>query len=170
LILGLIIFVGLIGIGALAVYVAIATPAEEQLQGMRVQATQTTVDLQRAQQDRDEAVQQRQEADTRAEEAEEQLAQEVTRNQVLRVMNAVITAQVAVVEEDSAEAGRALTTAENILRQAKPRLDQLDPSYTATFENLFSLARNDLERDLDFAAQDLERIRVELTRLDDALE
>jgi hypothetical protein len=167
---GIVIFVSLVALGALVVYVVMARPAEEQLRVLRSQATQAADDLLLAQKERDLAIEQRQTADTRAEEARERLSRELTRIQVLRAVNAISTAQMAVAAEERDDAERALNIAESLLRQAKPRLDQLDPSYSTAFENLFSLARSDLDRDLTFAAQDLERLRLELSRLDNALQ
>lgn len=167
---GLAIFVFLVALGGLAVYLALARPAEEQLRDLRAQATQAASDLQRVQQERDRAVEQLRAADDRAIEASERLTLEVTRNAVLRATTAVSAARLSVALEDRDAAARALAEAEDAIEIAKPGLDKLDPSHAQTFSNLFSLARSDLERDLTFAAQDLERLSLELSRLDEALQ
>lgn len=165
----LLFFVILAGIGALAVYLLLYRPLDQQLQQTQSQAAQTAADLKQAQADLETARQEQAAAEASAGQDRERLTKELTRVQILRTMSALKTAQVAIQAKDKAAAARALDTAENTVKQASTRLEKVDSNAPSNLQALFTLVRNGLDRDLTVADQDLERLLAELSRLDNVL-
>ena len=166
---GLLFFVILAGIGALAVYLLLYRPLDERLNETQAQAAQTTADLEQAQKDLAAARNAQKAAEARAEQDQDRLVTELTRVQILRALGELKTAKVAIYAEDKEAAEQAMDSAETITQQASARLNRIEPNASSTLDALFTLVRNGLDRDLELASADLDRLLAELTRLDSAL-
>lgn len=160
----------ILGLGALAGYILLYRPLDQQLQAAHTRATESAVDLQRAQFDLNKAQTDLKDAQTRAKASDDQLSTELTRVQVLRAMSALKTAQVSMQAKDKAAAAKSLATAEDILKQAQTRLNKTDPAESSTLQALFTLVKNGLDRDLTQASKDLDRLLMELSLLDNRLQ
>ncbi len=156
--------VGLFGLGLLAGYVLLYRPAAQQLDNAHRQATLTAADLQQARQDLDSARQNQQTAQTQAGDVQARLDIEIARSQILRSMNAITQARMAIQANNKAGAVKSLDTAKGYLQAIQPLLSKRDSQQAATLEALFTLTKNDLDRDLKLAAQNLDRLQSELER------
>jgi chromosome segregation ATPase len=156
--------VGMFALGLLAGYLLLYRPTIQQLNGARVQATQTAGNLQKTRQDLATAQQDLQTAKSQVGDIQTKLDVEVARGQVLRAMNAVTLAQMAVMSNDKAAAVKNLDTAQGYMQAVQPVLEKRDAQQASTLQALFTLTKNDLDRDLKLAAQDMDRLQSELDR------
>ncbi len=156
--------VGLFALGLLSAYLFLYRPTQQQLQDARLQATQSAAEIQKIRADLSGAQQDLRASQNQAEQAKAQLETEVAREQVLRAINAVTLAQMAVQGSNKAGAVKALDTAQGYLQAVLPLLQSRDSEQASVLQALFTLAKNDLDRDLKLAGQDLERLQSELQR------
>lgn len=156
--------VGSFALGVLATYLLLYRPASQRLVETRQQATQAAGDLQQANQALTQARQDLQSAKNQAGQAQDKLEVELARSQVLRAMNALTQAQMALQANNKAGAVKALDTAQGYIQAVQPLLEKRDAQQTSTLQALFTLAKNDIDRDLKLAGQDLERLQSELQR------
>lgn len=156
--------VGLFGLGLLVGYVLLYRPAARQLDNAHRQATLTAADLQQARQDLASARQNQQTAQTQAGDTQARLDVEIARSQILRSMNAITQARMAIQGNNKAGAVKSLDTARGYLQAIQPLLAKRDAQQAATLDALFTLTKNDIDRDLKLAAQDLDRLQSELER------
>jgi hypothetical protein len=156
--------VGSFALGVLATYLLLYRPASQQLTDTRRQATQAGGDLQQANQTLTQARQDLQSAKSQAGQAQTKLEVELARSQVLRSMNALTQAQMAIQANNKAGAVKALDTARGYIQAVQPLLEKRDAQQASTLQALFTLAKNDIDRDLKLASQDLERLQSELER------
>jgi len=161
--------VGLTALGALAVYILLYRPVDQQLRETRLQATQTAGQLEQAQQDLVRAQQSVNDSQTQEQDAQSRLDLELTRIGVLRMANTVTMARLALAKNDKAAAAAALGDAQAQLKKIQPQLEKLDPTQVSTLQALFTLSKTDLDRDFKLANQDLDRLMSELERLDQNL-
>jgi hypothetical protein len=161
--------VSLFALGLLAGYLLLYRPTVQQLEATRLQATQTAAELQKSRQNLSGAQQGQQTAQGQAVQAKTQLEIEVARVQVLRAINAVTQAQMAVQANNKAGAVKALDTAQGYLQAVQPLLEKRDSQQVSTLQALFTLAKNDLDRDIKLAGQDLDRLQSELQRADSGI-
>lgn len=166
LVRGLLLLVALFLLGALLTYLQFTRPLERQLSSLRVEATQTAEKLQTAEAAQKNDQLDLQAAEERAEQASEQLEVEQTRVIILRSMNELSRARMAVLAEDQAAVTEALNASETYIQEVLPFVGERDPEQASTLEALYTLARNDLERDLSLVSQDLDRIQTELERVE----
>jgi hypothetical protein len=156
--------VGLFALGLLSAYLLLYRPTQQELKNANLQATQSAAEIQKIRADLSGAQQNLQTSRNQAEQAKSQLETEVARVQVLRAINAVTLAQMAVQGGNKAGAVKALDTAQGYLQAVQPLLQKRDSQQISTLLALFTLAKNDLDRDLKLAGQDLERLQSELQR------
>ncbi len=156
--------VGSFALGVLATYLLLYRPASQQLSETRRQATQSAGDLQQANQALTQARQDLQSAKSQAGQAQDKLEVELARSQVLRAMNALTQAQMALQANNKAGAVKALDTAQGYIQAVQPLLEKRDAQQTSTLQALFTLAKNDIDRDLKLTSQDLDRLQSELQR------
>lgn len=159
----------LAGLGALAVYVLLYLPAAKNFQAVQQAATQSAAAAEQSQTDLNQVRQSLSAAQTQAASAKTQVETAQAREQVLRALNSVLTARLAVSQNALTDAASALKAAQAALQPIQPQLDELDSKEFSTLQTLFTLANNDLNRDAKLAAQDLDRLQSELTRLDKLL-
>ncbi len=169
LVRGILLVVGLLALGALAVYILLYRPTTQQLARDSRQATQVAGENQQAQQNLDKAQQNLADAQKQSQDAQAQLATEQSHVQVLRAMNAVLTARLAVAKNDKASAVSALQNAQTYLQQVQPLLEKRDATEATALQAIFTLAKTDLDRDLKLADQDLARLQSELDRAEQSL-
>ncbi len=163
---GLVVIVGLLGLGVLATYLLVYRPAAQQLTALQVQATQTAGDLNQARQSLTQTQQDLKNNQAQLTKLQNQLDVELARNQILRVNAAVVEARAAVTTKDKAAAAKALSNADTLFQKAQPTINKYDPAEVSVLQALFVLAKNDLDRNLTQAGQDLDRIQAELKRVD----
>lgn len=163
---GVLLIGGLVGLGALAVYIFLYQPAarqaaaaNEQIIQMRTQSGQTQQDLEKAQQALTNA-------QTQATDAQAQLQNAQAQTEIVRAMNAVSVARLALANKDNKAAASSLTDAQTALKKVQPVLEKHDPTQFSTLQAIFTLATNDLARDGKLADQDLARLLSELERAD----
>jgi hypothetical protein len=156
--------VGFFAIGMLLVYVLLYRPTVQQLDRAYRQATQTSADLQQSRQDLASARQNMQTAQTQVGEIQTRLDVEVARSQILRAMNAVTQARMAIQNNNKAGAVKSLDTAQGYMQAIQPLLAKRDSQQATTLQALFILTKNDLDRDLKLAGQDMDRLQSELER------
>lgn len=154
------------GLGFFTAYLLLFQPANQALTSTRQQSQQLSSDLEQAQKNADQAQQSQKSAQDQSTQAQTRLDTELTRVQVLRAANALTSAQMAVQGKDKAAALKSITTAETALKQVEPRLQKMDANQVSTLQALITLAKNDLNRDLALAAQDLTRLQAELSLAD----
>lgn len=157
------------GLGALAVYYFLYRPMEQRFQQAQAQSGQMSTQLEQAQSDLTAAQKDLKDSQTQAEQAQSALDAEKTRVQVLRAAGAVTAAQLSVAKNDNAGAASALNNAQSALQKIQPQLQKLDATQVSTLQALFTLTKVDLDRDLKLAAQDLDRLKSELDRVDQNL-
>jgi hypothetical protein len=156
--------VGLFALGLLAAYLLLYRPAQQQLTSAHLQATQTAGQLQQARQDLSKAQQALQAAQDQVQQIQTRLEVEVAHGQVLRAMDAITQVRLAIQNKDKPAAVKNLDTAQGYLQAVQPLLEKRDPQEASTLQALFTLAKNDLDRDLKLASQDLDRLQSELER------
>lgn len=156
--------VGLFALGLLVAYVLLYRPAAQQLDSAQRQATQTAADLQQSRRELAAAQKNVQAAQTQVGEIQARLDMEVARGQILRAMNAVTLARMAIQSNNKAGAVKSLDTAQGYLQTVQPLLEKRDSQQASTLQALFILTKNDLDRDLKLAVQDLDRLQSELER------
>jgi hypothetical protein len=156
--------VGVFALGVLAAYLLLYRPVNQQLKETRSEATRAAGELDASQQDLTKARQDLKSAQGQAGQAQTTLEVELARGQVLRAMNSVTRAQLAILSGNKAGAVKSLDTAQGYLQAVQPLLEKRDPQQTSTLLALFTLAKNDLDRDLKLANQDLDRLQSELER------
>ena len=156
----------LLFLGALGTYLWLYQPAAQQLQTLRVEATQTADRLQQREAALKQSQQDLEEAKTSATEAQDRLEVELARIAVLRSVNDLTFARMALQSEDKAGVTKALNDSEKQLKDVLPLVEERDPEQASTLRALYTLAKNDLERDLKLAGQDLDRIQSELERVE----
>lgn len=156
-------------LGVAGTYFYLYRPLNRELEAARVRSTETSVDYQRAQTELERAQASQKDAQGIADDAQGRLTTELTRVQILRAVSSLKTAQIAIQANDKAAAVKAINTAEETLKAAKPRLDQVDTTAYSTLQALFTLVRNGLDRDLKIASQDMDRLLTELARMDNTL-
>jgi hypothetical protein len=156
--------IGLFALGLLAAYLLLYRPTAQQLTDAHHQATQVADELQKARTDLSGAQQSLQTAKDQATQAKTQLEVELARVQILRSINAVTLAQMAIQGKNKPGAVKALVTAQGYLQAVQPLLEKRDSQQVSTLQALFTLAKNDLDRDMKLASQDLERLQSELQR------
>ena len=154
-------------LGALAVFFWLFRPADEQLQALRVQATQTAGQLQQRDRELRQAQDELESARGDVESSKNTLEVELSRNNVLRAINDLTFARMALQAEDKEGVIEALTNSEERLVDVLPLVQERDPEQASTLTALYTLAKNDLERDLELAGQDLDRLQTELERVED---
>jgi hypothetical protein len=162
--------VGMFALGLLAAYFLLYRPAEQQLNGIRLQATQSASDLEQARQSLAKTRQDLFAVQTQTGQNQSRLEVEVARSQLLRAMNAITLAQMALQANNKAGVVKNLDTAQGYLQAIQPLLGKKDAQESSTLQALFILARNDLDRDPKLAVQDLERLQSELQRADSNLQ
>lgn len=150
------------GLGALTVYYFLYRPVVDQLNTARTERDNATQQFQTAEQDLQQAQSDLELANGRAESASELLEVEVARVAVLRAMNDLTRARMALAEDDQESALQALTDSEAQLLEVLPTLQERDPGQLETLQALYLLAKNDIPRDPELAALDLDRLQTEL--------
>ena len=153
-------------LGALAVFFWLYRPADQQLKSLQAEATQTAGQLERSQSDLQQAQTNLKEAQGQADTAQQTLEVELARSEVLRAINDLTFARMALQAEDKEGVTKALTDSENRLTEVLPLVEERDPEQASTLKALYTLAKNDLERDLSLAGQDLDRLQTELERVE----
>ncbi len=156
--------VGLFALGLLVTYLLLYRPAVQQLERANRQATQTAAELQQSRQDLASARKNMQSAQSQAGDVQARLDVEVARSQILRAMNAVTLARMALQSNNKAGAVKSLDTAQGYLQAIQPVLSKLDAQQATTLQALFTLTKNDFNRDMKLAGQDLDRLQSELER------
>ncbi len=156
--------VGLFAIGFLVAYVLLYRPAIQRLDNASRQATQTAAELQQSRQDLASARQNLQAAQTQVGAVQDRLDVELARSQILRAMSAITQAKAAIQANNKAGAVKNLDTAQGYLNAIQPVLAKRDSQQASTLQALFTLTKNDLDRDLKLASQDLDRLQSELDR------
>ncbi len=156
--------VGLFALGLLVAYLLLYRPTLQQLENANRQATQTASELQKARQDLDSARKNAQTNQTQLGDVQSRLEVEVARSQILRSMNSITQARMALQANNKAGAVKNLDTAKGYLQTILPLLTKLDSQQAETLDALFTLTKTDLDRDLKLAAQDLDRLQSELER------
>lgn len=159
----------LLALGAGAVYVLLYQPAEQDLQAARQYATQAAATVDQSRSEMTQAQQSLRAVQTQAAQAQDQLAAGQAREQVLRAANAVLAARLALAQNNKTGAASAIKDAQTGLQTIQSQLDQLDSKEYATLQALFTLINTDLDRDAKLAAQDMDRLQSELTRVDKLL-
>lgn len=150
------------GLGALTVYYFLYRPMVDQLNAARVDRDNATQQLEAAEQNLQQAQSDLELANGRAESADEQLEIEIARVAVLRAMNELTNSRMALAADDPEGAVTALEASEAHLLQVLPTLQERDPAQTDTLTALYMLAKNDISRDAELAALDLDRLQTEL--------
>ena len=150
------------GLGALTVYYFLYRPMVDQLNTARTERDQAVQQLDVAEQNLQQAQSDLELANGRAESADEQLEVEVARVAVLRAMNDLTNARMALAADDPDGAVTALEASEARLQEIAPTLQERDPAQLETLQALYSLAKNDIARDPELAALDLDRLQTEL--------
>lgn len=150
------------GLGALTVYYFLYRPLVDQLNAAQVERDNATQQLEAAEQNLQQAQSDLELANGRAESAGEQLEVEVARVAVLRAMNELTNARMALAADDPDGAVAALDASEAQLLEVLPTLQERDPAQTETLTALYMLAKNDISRDAELAALDLDRLQTEL--------
>lgn len=150
------------GLGALTVYYFLYRPVIDQLNAARAERDTAVQQLETAEQGLQQAQSDLELANGRAESASEMLEVEVARVAVLRAMNDLTRARMALAEEDQEAALQALTDSEAQLQEVLPTLQERDPGQLETLQALYMLAKNDIPRDPELAALDLDRLQTEL--------
>jgi hypothetical protein len=166
----LVVTVLLLAAGFFLAFYLLYRPAELSLNQVRARATESAVDLQRAQQELEDARSGLTSAQEGQQAAQDQLGLEQARVQILRAVVSLRTAQTAAVSDDPTTAEEHIAQAQETLQQSQARLDRIDPDASSNIQALFTLVRNGLDRDPEVAGQDLERLIVELERLESELE
>ncbi len=156
--------VGMFALGLLAGYLLLYRPAVQELNGAHLQATQTAGDLQKARQDLANTREDLQTAQDNVGKLQAQVDVEVARGQVLRALDAITLTRIAIQSSDKTAASKALDMAQGYLQAVQPTLEKRDAQQVTTLQALFTLAKNDLNRDLKLAGQDLDRLQSELER------
>lgn len=156
--------IGLFALGLLTAYLLLYRPTARQLENANQQATQTAGELQKARQDLAGARQNMQSAQTQAGEVQDRLDVEIARSQILRAMNSLTLTRMAIQSNNKAGAVKNLDTAQGYLEAMLPVLSKRDPKQADTLKALFTLTKNDLDRDMKLAGQDLDRLQSELER------
>lgn len=165
----LLILAVLLGVGFFLGYYFFFMPAQQSLNQLSVRATESAVDLQRAQKELEEAQAGLTSAQKSEKTAQDQLGLELTRVQVLRAVVSLRAAQTAVATEDAAAAEEHVASAQETVQQSQASLDRIDSDASSNIQALFTLVRNGLDSNPEVASQDLERLIAELERLESAL-
>lgn len=150
------------GLGALTVYYFLYRPMVAQLNTAVTERDRAVQQLETAEQNTQKAQSDLELANGRAESANERLEVEVARVAVLRAMNELTNARMALAADDPDGAVAALEASEAHLLEVLPTLQERDPAQTETLTALFMLAKNDISRDAELAALDLDRLQTEL--------
>lgn len=162
----LLIIAVLLALGALAVFWFLYRPAAQELSAMHQAATQSAGEALQSQGQLTTAQQAAKDAQSQAGQVKTQLDNALTREQVLRAQNAVLTAKLALAQNNKTGAATALKDAQDGLQKIQTQLNRLDPKEFSTLQALFTLTGVDLDRDAKLAAEDLDRLQSELNRLD----
>lgn len=150
------------GLGALTVYYFLYRPMVGQLDAARAERDNTAQQLEAAEQNLQQAQSDLELANGRSESASERLEVELARVAVLRAMNELTNARMALEADDPEGAVAALEASEAHLLEVQPTLQERDPAQLETVTALYMLAKNDIARDPELAALDLDRLQTEL--------
>jgi hypothetical protein len=88
---------------------------------------------------------------------------------VANTLNKLAEVNLKLAANDTAAARLSLEQAEKLLNASLPQLEKLGAAQSDTLSQLFTLVRNDLNRDTRLAQQDLERLNSELLLINDTL-
>lgn len=159
----------LLGLGALAVWYFQLRPLRQQYQELQVSATQTAAELQTSRDKLAEANQGLSSARVEAVDVQSSLSVEQGRVHVLSILLQLSEARLAVMDEDIPGAKKSLDLAEENLTSLLAQIEKTDQEQAKTLQTLFSLAKNDLERDKNLFAQDVIRLSSELELVEKSL-
>lgn len=157
-----------LALGALLVYFLVYRPAASQITTLTVQREQLDSELQLRSRQLSEAEQALSASQNETENVQAQLVVEQSRAQVLRALAHLAEARLRLVQEDSAASREALGNARAAIEEIGPLLEERNPEQASTLTALFTLADNDLRRDLsqesnrNAAMQDMDRLQAEL--------
>jgi hypothetical protein len=154
--------VGSFALGMLAAYLMLYRPVKQQLAAAQQESQQNAAQVQQVQADLDKANANLKTTGARADQLQAQLDIEVARSQVLRAMNQITNARMALAAKDKAGTVKALDASQAFLKPIMPTLEKLDSAEASTLTALFTLSKNDLDRDTKLASQDLDRLQAEL--------
>jgi hypothetical protein len=166
LVRALALIVGLVALGALVTYLFFYRPVADQLRDASAEAEQLATQLQQREEALSHTEQELETVRAEAGHVQSQLDIELARVHALRAMNEVTQSRLALANQDPAAAARALNNAEQDLENLYPLLEQVDNEQVSTLQALFTLTKNDLNRDAALANQDLDRLQSELERVE----
>ncbi len=160
-------------LGALLVYFLLYQPMQQQFDTLRTEREQLASLAQDREQSLTKAEQENKAIRAQAQQVQDRLDHELARVSVLQAQAGVATARFHLVQQDAQAAVQSLDQAQSDLRDVQPTLEKLDAQQTSTLAALFTLAKNDMGRDLSVASnretvlQDLERLQNELNRAEE---
>jgi hypothetical protein len=154
--------IGVLALGLLVGYLLLYRPVTQQLTAAQQESQQNAAQVKQVQADLDKAKGDLKTAGARADQLQAKLDIEVSRSQVLRAMNEITKARMALAAKDNANTVKALDASLAFLKPIMPTLEKLDSAEASTLTALFTLAKNDLARDTKLASQDLDRLQAEL--------
>lgn len=162
-------------LGALVVYLLLYRPAATQITTLTVQREQLDSELQLRSSQLNEVEQELSASQGETENIQSQLVVEQARSQVLRAMAHLAEARLRLVQEDSAASREALGNARAAIEEIGPLLEERSPQQASTLTALFTLADNDLGRDVseegnrNAAMQDMDRLQAELEMVEETM-
>lgn len=161
--------VGLVGIGALLVYFFLLRPLQQEQKILSASATQTAdeliqvnANLQKARQELASNTQRMQGIQTSMEDQQAGM-------DILRAVNQLLLAQVAILNKDPQAAASYVSAAEELLKSTLEAMEKSDKDQADSIRALFTLAKNDIDRDPKLFAQDIERLQNELEMIEEQM-
>ena len=169
LVRGLALVIGLFALGALAVELLRVQPLQRQYQALQASATQTASDLQAIQAQLEKANQGLASSRGQTVDMQSSLEVEQARVQVLRIMIQLGETRLAVLNKDIPGAKKSLGKAEEYLKSILPQIEKTDADQADTLRALFTLTKNDIDRDQKLFTQDVIRLESELELVEKSL-
>jgi septal ring factor EnvC (AmiA/AmiB activator) len=161
--------VGFFGLGFFTAYLLLYRPLQRQARSSDAQLTQLRQDIQTKQAELDKAGLTFLGVQAQNKQLTADLEKAQAQSVALGALTQVSEARVRLAEKNISAARLALDQAEKQLSTSLPTLEALGAARPTTLTQLFELARSDLSRDSNLAAQDLERLSSELMLISETL-
>jgi type II secretory pathway component PulM len=169
LVRGLGLVVGLFALGLLSGYVLLYQPLERSY---RAAATQLERDRQ-IQADQEEKLRKAADSlvgnESQRKQAQTDLAKVQTHLSLAQVQTQILTARLALAQNDSVAVKTAFSQVETGLKAVQPQLTDLGVTKLDSLNTVLSLAKGDLDRDPHLVDQDLQRLASEVQLIDQSL-